>query len=63
MLKDIENEFVVEINGDEVITKSENEHTLYFWQEDKTIEEINNILIENYNKAVSSYEEYIRMEL
>lgn len=58
----LENEFVVEINGDEVTTKSGNKHTLYFWQEDKTIEEINNRFLENYNKAVNSYEEYIKYD-
>ena len=52
---------VIEIKGDKVITKT-GEHPIYFWQENKTIEEINNILIENYNKAVESYKDYIKLE-
>ena len=51
----LDNEMVIEIKGDKVITKT-GEHPIYFWQEDKSVEEINNILIENYNKAVNSYQ-------
>ena len=57
----LENEMVIEIKGDKVITKT-GEHPIYFWQEDKSVEEINNILIENYNKAVNSYQYYIKQE-
>ena len=57
----LENVMVLEIKGDKVITKT-GEHPIYFWQEDKTIEEINNIFIENYNKAVESYKNYIKLE-
>ena len=57
----LENEMVIEIKGDKVITKT-GEHPIYFWQEDKSVEEINNILIENYNKAVDSYQYYIKQE-
>ena len=52
---------VIEIKGDKVITKT-GEHPIYFWQEDKSVEEINNILIENYNKAVDSYQYHIKQE-
>lgn len=58
----LENEYVIEINENEVITKSGNKHTLYPWQENKTIEEINNILIEDYNKSVHSYEKSLKEE-
>ena len=51
----------IEIKGDKVITKT-GEHPIYFWQEDKSVEEINNIFIENYNKAVNSYQDYIKQE-
>ena len=57
----LDNEMVIEIKGDKVITKT-GEHPIYFWREDKTIEEINNILIENYNKAVESYKAYIKLD-
>lgn len=57
----LENVMVLEIKGDKVITKT-GEHPIYFWQEDKTIEEINNIFIENYNKAVESYKDYIKLD-
>ena len=57
----LDNEMVIEIKGDKVITKT-GEHPIYFWQEDKTIEEINNILIENYNKAIESYKDYIKLD-
>ena len=57
----LDNEMVIEIKGDKVITKT-GEHPIYFWQEDKTIEEINNILIENYNKEVESYKAYIKLD-
>lgn len=49
---------VIEIKGDKVITKN-GEEPMCFWQEDKSVEEINNIFIENYNNAVESYREYI----
>ena len=57
----LDNELVIEIKGDKVITKT-GEHKIYPWQEDKTIEEINNVLIENYNKAVESYKDYIKLD-
>lgn len=57
----LDNEMVIEIKGDKVITKT-GEHPIYFWQEDKTIEEINNILIKTYNKAIESYKDYIKTE-
>ena len=57
----LENVMVIEIKGDKVITKT-GEHPIYFWQEDKSVEEINNIFIENYNKAVNSYQDYIKQE-
>ena len=57
----LENEMVIEIKGDKVITKT-GEHPIYFWQEDKSVEEINNIFIDNYNKAVNSYQDYIKQE-
>lgn len=59
--ENLEEEFVIEIKGDKVITKT-GEHPIYFWQEDKSVEEINNIFIENYNKAVNSYQDYIKQE-
>ena len=40
----LDNEMVIEIKGDKVITKT-GEHPIYFWQEDKSVEEINNIII------------------
>lgn len=57
----LDNELVIEIKGDKVITKT-GEHKIYPWQEDKTIDEINKILIENYNKAVESYKNYIKLD-
>lgn len=57
----LENVMVIEIKGDKVITKT-GEHPIYFWQEDKSVEEINNIFIDNYNKAVNSYQDYIKQE-
>lgn len=57
----LENELVIEINGNEVITKS-GKHPIYFWQENKTIEEINESLTNEHTKTINSYEQYIIRE-
>jgi hypothetical protein len=57
----LEEELVIEIKGDKVITKT-GEHPIYFWQEDKSVEEINNMLYEKAMETIHSYEDYIKQE-
>lgn len=57
----LENSLIIEINGSEVTTKNE-KRAIYPWEENKTIEEINEFLTNQHMKTFNSYKQFIIRE-